>query len=583
MWQNVLRGPIAGAGIGLLALVAAVGLASCGSRTETQRAAAGDPVGKSGVARAVRIDDGQYKQIIADIFGPTLVLDARLAESQKRSAGLLAVGDSEVSFTSAGFESAENMAQLVANQVVDAEHRDTLMPCKPVDARKPDGACARQFLGSIGRLLFRRGLAPAELDEVVRIAHDAATRTQDFYSGASFGLARLLVSPNFLFRIERAIPDEDHAGKYRLTAYSKAGRLSALLWNSNPDDELLAAAERGDLESKQGLRQQVDRMLASPKLEHGVRAFFSDMLEFDKFEMLGKDTAIYPQFTPNLPNEIREQALRVIVHELLAKQSDYRQLFLTHETFLTPSLAALSGIELSDGVNNGEPDRWVRYTYPANDSRAGFLALPAFTALHSLQGRSSPTLRGRALRQNLLCQVVPDPPAGVDFELFNSGKAGATARERLTAHNSNPSCAGCHKIMDPIGLALEHFDGSGRRRQTENGHVIDTRGNLDGVPYEDATGLARAVSDSPNLDLCLANRIYSYGMARPLTAADRPDAQGFRKDFSKHGRRLPELLRSVATADVFYLMTLPKPSVADARTMENQQIRVSQTSSGATQ
>jgi hypothetical protein len=544
-----LRGPV-------LAVAITVALTSCGSGGGGERAAAGDPVGQGAIARLIRLDDDQYKQAMIDVFGPTLVLNSALAESEKRSAGLLAVGDAEVSYTSAGFESAENMAQLVADQAVDPAHRDVFIPCQPADAKQPDDACAGEFFASVGRLLFRRALSSAELQGLVGIAHASATTTADFYNGLSFGLARMLVSPNFLFRVEKAVPDGE--GKYRLTAYSMAGRLSALLWNSNPDDELLAAAERGELNSSAEVRRQVERMLASPKLENGVRAFFSDMLEFDKFETLAKDPAIYPQFTPNLTHEAREQALRVIVHELLAKHGDYRQLFLTRETFLTPSLAALSGIELSAGVNNGEPDRWIPYQYADGDPRAGFLALPAFTALNSHPGRSSPTLRGKALRQNLLCQVVPDPPAGVDFELFNSGEAGHTARERLTAHNSVPSCAGCHKIMDPIGLGLERFDGSGRLRDTENGYAIDTSGNLDGVAYKDARQLAKVVSEAKSTELCLVNRVTSYGLARPLTASDRSFVESLSKQFSKEGRQLPELLRSIATAEEFCLLDPPK-------------------------
>jgi hypothetical protein len=386
-------------------------------------AGAGLTPSEQAIGRMVRVNASQYQQAIEDIFGPTIVMEGRLKETEKRSHGLLAVGDAEVSYTSAGMEAAEEMAQQIAAQVVDESHRDALVVCRPANVKSPDDACAKQFFARTGRLLFRRRLEEPELASQVRIAHEGAEKNGNFYSGLAASLASMLISPEFLFRVEIGEPDPQHPGKYLLTPYSKASRLSALLWNSSPDDQLLTAAETGELDSARGIARQVDRMLASPKLEHGVRAFFSDMLEFDKFDTIGKDPAIYPRYTAGIAPQMREQALRMIVDVLLHQHADYRELFLTRETFLTPALAALTDIPVSDGVNNGEPDKWIRYTYSNGDPRAGFLALPAFTALNSHPGKSSPTLRGKALRQDLQCQVVPDPPAGVNFELFNSAQA----------------------------------------------------------------------------------------------------------------------------------------------------------------
>src|SRR5690606_22946497 len=150
-------------------------------------------------------------------------------------------------------------------------------------------------------------------------------------------------------------------------------------------------------------------------------------------------------------------------------------------------------------VPNGAPEGWHAFEFPEDDPRRGILTQVAFTALHSPAGRSSPTLRGKALREVVLCQKVPAPPGDIDFTQFEdlANAEGSTARERLTAHSSVPSCAGCHKIMDPIGLAMEHFDGIGELRQTDNGAPIDPSGELDGTRYDDATGLALAVAEHP--------------------------------------------------------------------------------------
>src|SRR6185312_4533075 len=187
------------------------------------------------------------------------------------------------------------------------------------------------------------------------------------------------------------------------------------------------------------------------RLEAGVRAFFADMLTFDGFETLSKDGMIYPKFTDAVSRDAQEQTLRGIVDQVVTKDGDYRDLFTTRTSFMTPLLASIYRVPLTGTAP------WQRYEYPANTPTAGILTQISFVALHSHAGRSSPTLRGRALREQLLCQKVPDPPGNVNFDLAqDTGNPDyKTARARLTAHRTDPTCAGCHKLLDPIGLALE--------------------------------------------------------------------------------------------------------------------------------
>ena len=512
--------------------------------------------------RLVRLSREQYQQSIRDIFGSAIAMTSILTDSDRRSHGLMAVGDAEVSVTSSGFEAADTLAQSIARQVTAEENRSTLIACRPVSDKSPDDACARQFISTVGRLLFRRALSAQELALQVGLAREAALQSHDFYNGLAVSLETLLTAPDFLFRVEVATAEPRHPDRYRLTAYSRAARLSALLWNSSPDDQLLTAAESGQLDSKKGLQRQIDRMLASPKLENGVRAFFSDMLEFDKFASLDKDPKIYSRFTADIQADIKEQALRLLTDELVTKRADFRDIFLTRETFLTPRLAALMDSVLSEGLQNDEPDNWVRYEFPEGDPRAGFLALPAFTALNSHPGASSPTLRGKAVRQDLMCQTVPPPPPNVDFSGFNNPATGATARDRLKAHATNPVCAGCHKIMDPVGLAFENFDGSGRWRTAEQGQKIDTRGIFEGTAYDNLTSFAKLLSGSSVVESCLVNRLYSYGLARPLTADDKGATDTFREQFDESGRTLPSLLRVIARSNQFYELVAPRGEVA---------------------
>ena len=189
---------------------------------------------------------------------------------------------------------------------------------------------------------------------------NAATHTlDDFYAGLRASLVGMLVAPDFLLRLERSEPDPDRPGTMRLDAYSRAARLSFFLWDSTPDGELIEAARSGELLTPEGLSRQVERLLNSPRLENGLRAFFSDMLGFDEFATLTVDSSLYPKFTKNVEDDAREQTLRTIVDQLLHKNRDYRELLVSRETFLTPSLAAIYGVPLARSQEMGGAVPWV--------------------------------------------------------------------------------------------------------------------------------------------------------------------------------------------------------------------------------
>ena len=407
-------------------------------------------------------------------------------------------------------------------------------PCAPEKVAGPDPACARQFFSKVGRLLYRRPLTAGELAVAVGAANDAAAQTGDFYRGIALSLANMLTTPQFLFVVDELEPDPAHPGAQRLTGYSKAARLSYLLWNSTPSDALLGAAERGELHGDRGLRKAVDRMMASPRLEAGVRAFLDDFLRFDQFETLEKDSVIYPAFTVKVIDDAREQVLRTAVDLLLVQNGDYRDLFTTRKTFVTGTLARIYHIPISRPTGGA----WSPYEFPEGDSRAGLITEIGFAALASHPGRSSPTLRGRAIREELLCQKVPDPPGNVDFSKFEAADTlGKTARQRLTAHRTDPACSGCHQIMDPVGLGLENLDGVGQFRTTENGAPIDPSGELDGQKFADAASLGKAIHDDPAATSCVVERLASYALGRK--ADDKPYLQYLGKKFADDHYQLP--------------------------------------------
>ena len=529
-------------------------------------AEAAEPVQAAGnEPAAIRLSPGQYRQTIADVFGASIRITGRF-EPETRSEGLLAIGARRANITDSGLQRYDELARGIAQQVVDEKHRDLLISCKPQSTKAADNNCARQFFTQAGRMLYRRPLTASELDGQVKSAATAAGILNSFYGGLEVSLAEMLIAPEFLFRrfnnFER---DPAASGRDRLTAYGRAAELSYFLWNTTPDEQLLRAAESGEILTRAGLEKQVNRLIASPRLENGLRAFFADMLEFSNFETVSKDPTFFPNYTQSAKLDSQEQTLRTIVDHVMIRQGDYRDLFTTPNTFLTRSLAALYGVPLVDKTDNGQPQRWIPYTYPENDPRVGLLTHASFLALHSPSGRSSPTLRGKGLREVLLCQVVPPPPGNVDFTVVQdtTSQVHRTARSRVRAHATEPQCAGCHRITDPIGLALENFDAAGAFRTTENGEVIDASGEINRTKFENPQGLARAIRNDPAATSCVAKRAYAFGAGRtPLPS--EPEWTALQKKFAESNYNVVELFRQIALSEVLY--TAPLSSVVSVST-----------------
>jgi hypothetical protein len=536
----------AGTGAALAALVASVpfaGLPSAHAASTASNLPMPEPE-TAGSERHFRLlTTAQYVNTLTYLFGNDIKIETQFAPL-RRTDGLLALNASTAGLTDTQLEVYQKIASLVASQVMSPERRSLLVPCKPADHGKADRACAARFVADVSRRLYRRTLNEARAAEIVDEADKAANALGDFYLGLESALEAMLVSPNVLFLAERSMPDPRTPGRHRLDDASLASRLSLFLWNAAPDEMLLRAAESGELRNPRGLTRVVDRMLASPRLEAGLRAFFDDMYAFDTFTSLAKDAAVYPGFTGLTASDAREQTLRTVVDHIAVKNRDYRDLFTTRDTFMSPSLAVIYGAVTGP--------KWEPYTFASESPRAGVLTHVSFLALHSHPGRSSATLRGKALRELLLCQKVPLPPANVDFSALENPKPGLrTARDRVGEHLANPVCAGCHKITDPIGLSLENFDGSGKYRETEKGAPIDASGTLDGVNFTDIQGLGRALRDHPALSSCLVQRMYSYGTGGPTKPGDRPLLDNFTQRFTQQGYRVKDLMRTIALSNAF--------------------------------
>jgi len=497
-----------------------------------------------------RLTETEYRNSIADIFGRQILVQGRF-EPDRRVGGLLAASTTTLSITPSGFEGYAKMADGIARQVVDEKNRARLLDCAPKSVTAPDRGCARQILEHYGLLLFRRPLTSDELNQRLDAADAAATQAGNFYTGLRYSLTTLLSAPDFLFRAEVAVP----AGKdFTLDGYSRAARLSYLFWDTTPDTELLNAAGSGELDTDAGVKAQVARLMASPRLETGMRSFFADYLQLDTLGAITKDPTIYPKYNDEIASSAREETLRTVSDLLLRQDGDFRSIFTSRKTFINRPLAWVYDVPYNLG---GE---WMPYEFQEKDGRSGIITQAAMLGMFSHPGRSSPTKRGVALMDIFLCEPTPSPPANVDFSIVNDihNPNLRTVRDRLMAHATTPTCASCHTHSDPIGLTLEQFDSIGERRLKDDGLDIDVSATIAGKHFVGAAGLGQYLHDNARTSACFVRKLYAYGVGADSEDVPKGTIQPFVDGFTANGYRLSSLLKSIATSAQFFAAPAPE-------------------------
>jgi hypothetical protein len=446
------------------------------------------------------------------------------------------------SISALGVERYEGAAFDVAEQVLaDPERRARLGACEPAEGR--DDACAAEWIEGLGAAVWRRPLSESERDRFVGIAGTAADALGTFDEGFAYALAALLQSPYFLFRPELGEVGED--GVRRYTAWELATRLSFFLWDGPPDDTLRAAAESGTLLDDAALAAEVDRMLADPRAHRGLRAFADDMLQLAELESLTKDPTVFVYMSAGLGASAREQTLLDAESLVLDDDADIRGLLTGTDTHLDRTLAALYDVPAPAREGFGVT------TLPRSGGRRGFLGQVSFLALQAHATSTSVTLRGKFIREVLLCQILPSPPAGLNTAIPEASEELRTMRDRVAQHLEDPSCAACHQVMDPIGLGLENFDGVGRWRTEENDVTIDASGDLDGVDFADAWALGSALAAHEDFGPCVNRTLYRYATGRAEDEAEQPLVDWHADGLRESGYRLKFLMRDVAVGPAF--------------------------------
>jgi hypothetical protein len=498
------------------------------------------PAAPAAAGRLRLLTRSQLVNSLHDLLGDVTV---SATEADTVAAGFASVGATYTTISPRGVEQYEAaVLGALTPLFADPARRATILGCTPSGV--DDQTCVRRFVTDFGRRAWRRPLTNAEVDRYTQLALGAAGTLKDVNAALMHTTSALLASPNFLYRVELGQPDSSAGGRYRYTNWEMASRISYLLWNTTPDSGLLTAAEDGKLVTADGVRAEVMRLLSSPRARSGFAGAFGR--ELMGLDALAEDTPKNdPRFTPTLKAAMAAE-LNHMFESRLDANADLLDLFDSTTAFANAELATIYGITGITGTTS------VTAPLPAGVPRAGLLGTAAFLTLQSKQDATSPTARGKFVREAILCGEVPDPPDNLDTTLKDP-PAGLkpTLREHMEMHRANPACASCHTLMDPLGYAFESFDWLGAVRDKDNGKPVDTTGELEGTAFKDAREFVTALRKLPATQDCLLRNIFRYASGHKETASDTAELSTWKTKFDASGHQLVAFLADIAAGDGF--------------------------------
>ncbi len=436
---------------------------------------------------------------------------------------------------------------------IETPSRQKIFVCRPKN-RGEQAGCAERILGTLARRAYRRPVTPRDVTTLLSF-YEAGRREGGFDAGIQAALEFVLTDPEFVFRVERGPAAQVEPGvAYRVSDVELASRLSFFLWGSIPDDELFDLAAKGKLKEPAVLERQVRRMLVDPRARNTLtESFAGQWLGLRKLRNASPDPTVFPEFDENLRVAMQRET-QLFVETQLREDRPVVELVTANYTFVNERLAKHYGIPHIYG------NHFRRVTWP-DDRRAGILGQASILTLTSYANRTSPVTRGKWVLENLLGTPPPPPPPDVPpLKAREEGAPPTSLRARMELHRTNPVCATCHRMMDPLGFALENFDGTGRWRTTEDtgipgepGPVIDPSGLApDGSKFEGATGLRQIlVSRQDEFVGTVIERLLTYALGRRLEASDMPAVRGIQREAAAHESRWSAVILGIVNSGPF--------------------------------
>jgi hypothetical protein len=421
----------------------------------------------------------------------------------------------------------------------------TLLPCDPATAGEDD--CARSFIETFGKRAYRRPLSDAEIERTFAF-YGSMKAAYGFVTAVRLVIKGLLQSPDFLYRVELGMPSPSDAGAVALSQHELASRLSYLLWNSMPDDELFALADAGQLSTPAAIAAQARRMLDDDRARPALTNFHRQWLQLGQVDSLEKDPTLYPNFDPTVRALMRTETERFLEGVVLEGDAMLETLLRADYSYMNKSLADFYGVAgpLGDEFEKValDPDKF-----------SGLLTQASVLAVHAKANQTSPVKRGYFVRQRLFCQTPPPPPNDVDTTPPEIDP-NATTREKFAQHTNDATCAGCHVLMDPIGFGFERYDAVGLWRETDHGLPIDDSGEIvmteadDGV-FHGVIELGERLAQSAEVRACLVTQWFRFAHGRSETTEDRCTMDSLVERFTASGGDIRELLVALTQTDAF--------------------------------
>jgi mono/diheme cytochrome c family protein len=423
--------------------------------------------------------------------------------------------------------------------------RDKIFVCRP--ARGEEQACAEKILSNLAHRAYRRPVDADDMSQLLGLYRQGAQGV-GFEAGIRLALQKILASPDFIFRAEYDPQGAAPASVHRVSDVELASRLSFFLWSSIPDDELLAVAESGRLSDPSVLQAQVRRLLADERAQALVKNFSGQWLFLRNVERISPDTVSFTTFDENLRQALGKET-ELVVESTLREDRSIVDLLTTDYTFLNQRLAEHYGIK---GIYGNEFRR-VALTDPA---RHGLLGQASILTVTSYPNRTAPTIRGKWVLEQLLGIPPPPPPPNVPSLKDDATTKNLTMRQRMELHRSNPTCAACHKMMDPLGFALENFDGIGSwRESTGNGEPIDSSGILpDGTMFNGPAGLREVLVTKQDLFVeNFTERLLTYALGRGVEEYDHPALRKIAREAASDHHRWSSIILGIVNSAPFQM------------------------------
>ncbi len=432
----------------------------------------------------------------------------------------------------------------------DTPSRRKIFVCRPASAAD-ETTCARRIIATLARRAFRRPVTDSDTGRLMTF-YRSGRQNGTFDNGIEMALRRLLADPEFVFRFERAPANIAIGGSYRISDLELASRLSFFLWSSIPDEELLSAAEQGKLKDPAVLQQQVRRMLKDPRSQSLINNFSGQWLFLRELKNRNPDLLVYPNFDDNLRQAFQRET-EMLFESIVREDRNVFDLMTADYTFVNERLARHYGIPNIYGSD-------FRRVSIQTEARKGLFGQGSLLTVTSPPNRTSPVTRGAWILENLLGSPPPSPPPNVPpFPEAKSGQGltGVTpsVRERMTQHRTNQPCKGCHQIMDPIGLALENFDGVGHWRTSDSGAPIDASGQIvDGTAVDSAQSLRKALLQYPDAFVqTMTEKLLMYAAGRASHSYDMPAVRAITHDAARNDYRFSSIVLGIVSSKPFQM------------------------------